>query len=93
MKKKIIKWGIIVSLLILFVIPVRISFHKDGGSISFSPLVRWYVIWNLNEIHAGEPLLSHDDPNYNPVQGYYIKGTRIEVLGQEIYEDTYEVHK
>lgn len=93
MRKRIVKWVIILSLLILFVLPVRISIHKDGGSISLSPLVRWYVIWNLNRIHAEEPLLSHDDPNYHPVQDYYIKGTRIEVFGQEIYEDTYEVYK
>ena len=92
MKKKIIISVLIIAFLILFVIPVRVCTVKDGGSMTFSPLIWWYTIWNLNQITTEEAPLPHDDPDFKPVETYQIKGTRIEVLGHVVYEDIYEVH-
>ena len=91
MKKKIVKTVLVIALLLLFILPVRIAFYKDGGSSSYSPIVPWYVIWNLNRIHPSEPLSSHDDPDCHPIQSYYEKGTEIEIFGKFIYQNTYEV--
>ena len=92
MKKKIIIGVLIATFLILFVIPVRICTVKDGGSVTFRPLIWWYTIWDLNQVTTEGTPLPHDDPDYKPVETYHIKGTRIDVLGHTIYEDTYEVH-
>ena len=93
MKKKVVILVVIIVFLVLFVLPLNIGFVTDGGSMIFRPIVcDWYVICKYNALSTEEPIMAHDDPNYQPPKFFRIKGTKIIVFGQVLYDHKYEVH-
>lgn len=83
MKKAVVK-GLLIGLLLIAIVGLSIPFGgeklaSDGGSKVISHIFPWYNVWDLNEAH------------YDGTETYYIKGTRVEIFGLVVYEDTYEV--
>lgn len=90
MKKIFVTVGIIIFVF-LFVLPFKAFSMTDGGTTGFAPIIEWYQVINYNRIISITPLMSHDDPNYEPPKTRTtLKGTEIRVFGFVIYDGTYE---
>lgn len=87
------KFLIIFSLffIILFVLPVNVSYATDGGSRYVSPIIPVYTVIDYNQIATEGPLMSHSDPDYVPPGFYRVKGRAVEIFGIRIYENKYRV--
>lgn len=72
MRKKVMRIAlIIVTLILLFPIPLRL---KDGGSVEYRAL-----LYSVTDVHRLNPDIESSEP--------YLEGLTIEVLGMEIYSN------
>ena len=86
MNKTKVRIIIVVTILILFVLPIKFSVTRDGGSKYIAPIISWYEIIDYNQLLSENPLMDHSDPNYEPPKTRIIKkGTEFKLFGKKLY--------
>lgn len=79
MKKRTIMILILILLALLLFLPVP-SKMKDGGSVTYMPIVPWYQVYRYNRYTVDA------EGKEARLQGY-----KIAVFGMTVYENTYTV--
>ena len=78
MKKKILI-GVAILILIVLLFPIRLQ-YKDGGSVAYQSVVG---IYRVTDWHQMLPLEEEGEG--------YKEGISVEILGLDIYNNTYHV--